>query len=216
MDRPILAIIAVCLVEALMRLAYPCFTLDGLTYTLIARMIQLFIILGLCRGQCGIEAPAPGRELLIGLGIAAGFGACVLCVDVVARLFIPGGIIIPIIGRPVVKDPLLYLLVGCIFAPLVEELFFRGIIYGWIRRRQSAPVAVLVSAVLFASMHGFLSPVQLIGGVAFALIYEWRRSIWAAYVLHCLANAGIWLAGFMYPLLDTWMGFVSLCSITVL
>jgi len=198
--------IAVCLVEALMRLIYPYLSIDGLTYTLIARMIQLLIILGLCREKCGIKSPAPGRELLTGLGIAAGFGLAVLCVDFAARLFIPRGIIMPIIGRPVVKDPLLYLLVGCLFAPLVEELFFRGIVYSWIRRSQSVPVAVLVSAVLFASMHGFLSPVQLIGGIAFAVIYEWRGSIWAAYVLHCLANAGIWLMSLLYPLFDTWIG----------
>lgn len=192
--------IAVCLVEALMRLIYPYFTLDGLTYTLIARTLQLVIILGLCRNQCGIKTPALWRELLIGLGIAAGFGAAVLGIDMTVRLFIPGGIIMPVIGRSVVKDPLLYLLVGCIFAPLVEELFFRGIIYGWIRRSQNVTVAVLVSAVLFASMHGFLSPVQLIGGIAFAVIYEWRGSIWAAYVLHVLANAGIWIIGLIYPM----------------
>jgi len=208
--------IAVCLVEALMRLIYPYFNLDGLTYTLIARTIQLAIILGLCWDQCGIRTPSPGHELLIGLGIAAGFGLAVLGVDMTARLFIPGGIIIPTIGRPVVKDPLLYLLVGCIFAPLVEELFFRGIIYGWLRQSLPVPVAVLASAVLFASMHGFFSPVQLIGGLAFAAIYEWRRSIWAAYVLHGLANAGIWLIGMVYPLIDTWIGYVSLCSMSLL
>ena len=105
---------------------------------------------------------------------------------------------------------------GCIFAPLVEELFFRGIIYGWLRQSLPVPVAVLASAVLFASMHGFFSPVQLIGGLAFAAIYEWRRSIWAAYVLHGLANAGIWLIGMVYPLIDTWIGYVSLCSMSLL
>jgi len=208
--------IAVCLTEALMRLVYPYFTLDGLTYTLIARTMQLAIILGLCRDQCGIRTPTPGRELLVGLTIAAAFGFVVLGIDMTARLFIPGGIIMPIIGRPMVKDPLLFLLVGCIFAPLVEELFFRGIIYSWIRQRQAAPVAVLVSAVLFASMHGFLSPVQLIGGIAFAVVYEWRGSIWAAYVLHVLANAGIWLFGLIYPMMENWMGYLSLCSITLL
>ena len=208
--------IAVCLVEALMRLIFPYFTLDGLTYTLIARTIQLVIILGLCWDQSGIKTATPGRELLIGLGIAAGFGLAALGIDMTARLFMPGGIILPVIGRPVVKDPILYFLVGCIFAPLVEELFFRGLLYSWIRRSQTAPVAVLVSAVLFASMHGFLSPVQLVGGLAFAAVYEWRGSIWAAYILHVLANAGILLIGLMYPLIDTWLGCVSLCSIPLL
>jgi len=205
--------ITVCLVEALMRLVYPSFTLDGLTYTLIARAIQLGIILGLCWDQCGIRTPTPGRELIIGLGIAACFGLIVLGIDMAARLFVPGGIIMPLIGRPVVKDPLRFLLVGCIFAPLVEELFFRGIIYSWIRRSQTVPVAVLVSAALFASMHGFLSPVQLIGGIAFAVVYEWRGSIWAAYVLHVLANAGIWSIGQLYPVIEEWVGYLSLCSI---
>lgn len=202
MYRPVIVIIAVCLVEALMRLIYPYVMLGGLVYTLIARTLQLAIILGVCLNQCGLKTVSLRRELLIGLGIALGFAAAVILIEVLSRWFLPGGIIIKLIGRQTVKDPLLYLFVGCVFAPLVEELFFRGLIYAWIRQNQSAVVAVIISAVLFASMHGFFSPVQLIGGVAFAILYEWRRSIWAAYVLHGLANAGIWLLPLVYPLIE--------------
>jgi hypothetical protein len=94
---------------------------------------------------------------------------------------------------------ILFAFTGCIFAPFVEELFFRGLVQSIARRYVPAFAAILISTVFFASMHGNISPVQLAGGLMFGIIYEWRHNIWAAYVFHVCANFGIWLYPFIMP-----------------
>lgn len=201
MDKRLPVIIAVLVVEILIRVFSRYVSIDGLTYTLIARAVQLAIILGASLDLCGIKTKSLLRELGMGFVIAAGFALAVFLGDLASRLFVPGGILTMLIRKQYVRNPAIFFLVGCLFAPLVEELFFRGLIYTWLRRRLPVIAAVLISALLFASMHGFLAPIQLIGGIAFAVVFEWRRNIWAAYVLHVLANTGIWLFPYAYPML---------------
>jgi membrane protease YdiL (CAAX protease family) len=203
MDRRLVVIVLVCLVELLMRVLYEYFPIDGLTYTLLARSMEISIILGLTFDRCGIKAKSLGRELIIGICISLLFSATALLMDIASRMFTPGGILTNLILKQEVKNTLMFLLIGCIFAPFVEELFFRGLFYSWMRQKLPAIVAIMISAVFFASMHGHIAPVQLIGGLAFATIFEWRKNIWAAYVLHVLANIGIWIFPFIYPVILT-------------
>ena len=52
--------------------------------------------------------------------------------------------------------------------------------------------AIVLSSLLFAGLHpGFA--VQLVGGLLFASLFEWRKSIWAGFIVHAAANFGIWL-----------------------
>ncbi len=79
------------------------------------------------------------------------------------------------------------------FAPLAEELFFRGVVYRLFRQSFGMPLAILLSASCFAMMHGqWLSP-QLVGGFIFAVTYEWSRNIWVPVALHAGANAAVLL-----------------------
>jgi len=81
----------------------------------------------------------------------------------------------------------LFILIG----PLFEELFFRALLYRFIRTVTTMPIAIIISSSLFAIMHGsWLSP-QLIGGIIFALAYEQSKNIWVAVVLHMAANAAV-------------------------
>ena len=80
--------------------------------------------------------------------------------------------------------------VGAI-VPFAEELFFRGLVYGWLRRRMSVWLAALVSGFGFAILHGvwWLIPALALLGVILALIYERSGSIWAAAITHGLFNS---------------------------
>jgi hypothetical protein len=49
---------------------------------------------------------------------------------------------------------LFLLLVTSIAAPLAEEVYFRGLLLAWLRRRLWLPLAGLADAVLFALLHG--------------------------------------------------------------
>ena len=87
-----------------------------------------------------------------------------------------------------------------VLAPIVEELLFRGALYGGLRNRNRI-AAYVVSALLFAFLHVlsfllFLPTVSLLlmmllyvpAGVALAYAYEKSGSIWTAIFLHAGMN----------------------------
>jgi len=81
-----------------------------------------------------------------------------------------------------------------VLAPAVEELVFRGLLYRMLRERWGVLVSVAVSAAFFSLIHhGMLFSPQLVGGIIFALAYEWSRSLWVSIALHMGANAAVYL-----------------------
>jgi membrane protease YdiL (CAAX protease family) len=80
---------------------------------------------------------------------------------------------------------------SCVFAPVLEESLFRGVLYGTLRLRLGAPPAILASATLFALAHGY----GVIGfasvfasGVLWALAYERTRSLVPGMLAHAASN----------------------------
>ena len=199
MDRRFAVILMICLMEAGFRLLSGFVQVDVLAYTLVARLIQLAVILGFSFQLCGIKTVSLPRELAIGLVVSCIFGALVLCADLSSRFILDRGLLSLLIAKQHVNSLMLYLLAGCLFGPFVEELFFRGLLYSWVRERIPAVPSIIVTSLLFSSVHGFLSPIQFIGGILFASIYEWRRNIWAPFVIHALGNIGIWIIPSIYP-----------------
>jgi membrane protease YdiL (CAAX protease family) len=185
---------AVCIIEAGFRFFSGHVVADALLYTLAARLVEMAVILIFAFRLCGVVTRSPARETSIGLMTAAAFGAAVLAVDLISRTFIPGGLLGLILppGQPL-GHWMSYLLVGCLIGPFVEELFFRGLFYAWMRERLRPELCILLSSLFFASMHGRISLIQFTGGIVFAVLYEWRRNIWAPLVVHVIANIAIWI-----------------------
>ena len=78
--------------------------------------------------------------------------------------------------------------------PVAEEVFFRGILYQWLRRGFSPLEANLPSALFFAAFHPVDFPlVQFVGGVAFALLYEKTGALFAPVLVHAAGNLAILL-----------------------
>ncbi|MHC4956673.1 MAG: lysostaphin resistance A-like protein [Planctomycetota bacterium] len=80
---------------------------------------------------------------------------------------------------------------ACVWAPVVEELLFRGAFYRFLRPRWSWVGAVAVSGLLFGVVHPQgVSGVPSIWalGIVFALVREWRGSIVASMTAHALHN----------------------------
>jgi membrane protease YdiL (CAAX protease family) len=199
MDRRIIAILGVSIIETAMRLLYKHLGIDPFLYTLIARLVQAAIIIGVAFDYSGIKTKSIKKEFFIGIGCIAVFGIFVLSGDLVSRLAVHGGLLGMLLIKQEVNNPILFFIVGCIIGPFVEELFFRGLIQSLARQYIPAFAAIAVSSLFFASMHGSLSVVQLAGGIMFGIIYEWRGSIWAGYIFHMAANAGIWLYPYLWP-----------------
>ena len=87
----------------------------------------------------------------------------------------------------------LFLLIGGVVGPLAEEIFFRGILYGYLRR-WGVFAAVSVSTLLFVLPHlsgGNLPITQLVGGIVFALAYEKEKNLMVPIIIHCLGNLAI-------------------------
>jgi CAAX protease family protein len=76
-------------------------------------------------------------------------------------------------------------------APVAEEIFFRGFIYGGLRRYLNLPVAGLISGLLFAFAHGDLGLVLPFAGVGLVLAYVYERSgsLYASIGMHFVFNS---------------------------
>ena len=94
---------------------------------------------------------------------------------------------------------LLFTLAVVVVAPLVEELYFRGLLLGAVRGRYGDVVGVVVSALVFALVHRQLLPLPglfLFGVVAALLVIRTGR-LGPAWLLHAGFNAAtVALLGF--------------------
>jgi membrane protease YdiL (CAAX protease family) len=86
----------------------------------------------------------------------------------------------------------LLLLLAAVWAPITEELMFRGALFGHLRQRFGWCISALVVALIFASLHpqGWVAiPVLAAIAVVLAGIREWRGSIIGSIAAHALNNA---------------------------
>ncbi len=166
----------------------------------IARLIEilalLIIVAKLNNGTAsiGITKNTAVSGIKKGLIWSFGFGA------VVAILFL----IIAVLGTnpfSLVKtrlpnanvDIFFYFIAGGIIAPVAEEIFFRGILFGFFRKH-GAVFAAVISTLIFVSIHsiGANIPIpQIVGGLIFALSYELEKSLFVPIIIHASGNIAI-------------------------
>jgi membrane protease YdiL (CAAX protease family) len=84
---------------------------------------------------------------------------------------------------------------ACLLVPLAEELFFRGALFGWVRKRLSAMPTILVTATLFAAIHMevLLLPVTFLWGTAAGWVRERTGSTVPFFAAH-VVNSVVMLA----------------------
>lgn len=79
-----------------------------------------------------------------------------------------------------------YLLIG----PFLEEVVFRRLIMGYLDTLMPALASVLLTSLVFGLAH--IAPAAIIytffGGLAFALVTRWHRSLWAGFIVHMCNN----------------------------
>jgi membrane protease YdiL (CAAX protease family) len=87
-------------------------------------------------------------------------------------------------------SPVWFFIVGAIFAPLVEEIFFRGFLFQGFRAKYGWVIGIILSAAIFAIAHldlAVLIPTFVLGCVL-AYLYHRSNSIWPGVILHFLVN----------------------------
>jgi membrane protease YdiL (CAAX protease family) len=98
---------------------------------------------------------------------------------------------------PFATKELVFLFFSVLFAPLAEELVFRGFLLNlWIARWGTWP-AIWISSIVFGLYHFELAIFATGCGVIFALVYLRFNSLWPAFILHGAYNllASSWLLG---------------------
>ncbi len=197
--RFFLSVIAVVLVEITIGWAISKMSFPHLWVTGCIRMIQAGVLVFIFSGDektraliglskirliPGIRA---GLTWSLGFGVAAAIGFL--------ALFLSGANPFLWIRSPLPQTSLeliLYFVVGGMVAPVAEELFFRGVIYGFFRQ-WGIWFAVVASTLVFALFHttGQMPVTQLVGGLVFAIAYEHKKSLATPVLIHMLGNISI-------------------------
>ena len=130
----------------------------------------------------------------LGIGCGLLIGSYIIIIVHNVLLFLLG---VDTQGENIVKlfaeldSPVWFFIVGAIFAPLVEEIFFRGFLFQGFRERYGWITAMLLSAAIFAVAH--LDLVVLIPtfvlGCLLAYVFHRSNSIWPGIILHFLVNS---------------------------
>ena len=92
-------------------------------------------------------------------------------------------------------------LIVVLLAPFVEEVLFRGLVFGCLKEK-SRIFAYILSCALFAFLHVWTAAVSnwdlgylilmlqyLVPGLVFAWAYEHSGTLWTSILLHMLVNA---------------------------
>ena len=117
-------------------------------------------------------------------------------------LYISGINALKLVRSPLPSSPLqiiIFFLVGGVIGPVGEEIFFRGIIYGFFRR-WGVSVAISISTLLFVLSHQVgsnLPIIQIVGGVLFAVAYEKEKSLMVPITIHILGNLALFSLTFV-------------------
>lgn len=131
-------------------------------------------------------------------GMLLGGVALALFVDFASR-YLPMPKSLPV-EKFFTDAPTAYLMsaLGVILAPLLEELFFRGLFYPLVRRTIGITPAVLLTATLFAFIHGAQlgyawAPLLsiFVVGVVLTLVRQLTESVSASYLVHCGYNLAL-------------------------
>jgi membrane protease YdiL (CAAX protease family) len=113
---------------------------------------------------------------------------------VMFQLFKMPGNLVPDMSKYPLWTLVALLLMGSLAAPLSEEAAFRGYAQGMLERKFSAPVAIVISSVMFALAHltqGFLFPklfVYFLAGVAIGVPAYLTKSILPGIAVHIVAD----------------------------
>jgi membrane protease YdiL (CAAX protease family) len=174
--------------------------LDGALYfQVLGYVLAVFVAIHLVRrdhrgdwGSLGLSwSPTAPRELLAGAGLGAALFATLILVMVkLFGVFEIDQFVRVLVGSTNGLGLALAAIVVVIGAPIIEETFFRGVLYEKLAKR-SIWLAIGVTSVWFTIAHGsLLLPIILLMGI----VLGWQRrtkSLWYTIGAHAAWNAAV-------------------------
>lgn len=113
-------------------------------------------------------------------------------------------IVLLLLGLPLKNPQLDYLLpkdfstlggmaltiLGSTVIPFAEELYFRGVLYPWMRQHMGIWLSALLSGLIFGIAHFdyAVGSAAFMLGVILALAYEYSESLWTPFIIHAIHN----------------------------
>lgn len=186
-------------------IAFKLLKLDDLTLSLGAAALEAVVLIG-CVALLGLRRkglswqavglrPAPFKWVWV--AVAAGI-LCIFLTGMVAlgvQMLLgqaPTNPQLPFLlpqGLTPLSELAMFLLAG-LAIPFAEELFFRGVLYTWLRQHFGFWVSALASALIFGAAHG---DIAIAAGVAVmgllqAWVFERSRSLWTTFLMHAINN----------------------------
>jgi membrane protease YdiL (CAAX protease family) len=165
-------------------------------FSLYAGVVGAVVLLVVGRRRTPVSAlgwrPASTRWLLLAIPLALAGYVLVVIAGVIGNLLFPHAHN----GQPqAVRNAfghyqLLAVVAVSVIAPIAEETFFRGFLYGWLRRRVPLWAAVALSALVFSAAHAELAlliPIFVLGCLL-ALVYERSGSLLPGMIIHAVFN----------------------------
>ena len=195
-----ISLVAVIVVEVIARVGIRIGVYDPIIVLGAARLLQagLIIIIVLIRekdlASIGLSMKGLIPGIRRGCVWSAGFGLIVLTGFVV--FYAAGLDPLSLIYTRLPANPghiLLFFIVGGLIGPIAEEVFFRGIVYGFLRR-WGAPAAIILSTIAFVLAHPIFPAIpvtQVVGGVLFAMAYEVEKNLIVPITIHVSGNVAI-------------------------
>ena len=145
----------------------------------------------------GLSNSKLGHGLKIGLVWSLVFGGVVSVAALV--LFLNQINPLKLIGSGLPpKNLALFFLTGGLIGPIAEEFYFRGILYSFLRK-SGVFIAMGTTTLIFALFHfsgDNLPIIQIVGGLVFAVSFEYSKSLITPIVIHCLGNLAIFSLSF--------------------
>jgi hypothetical protein len=196
-------------IEVLARWGIGRWEADPLSGTALARLADIAWMAAVLSGRpngwacIGLGRGSRLSGLHRGLVWSAGFGALTALAGGVltAAGIDPLRLLHPVpAARP--ANPALLFLVGGLIGPVAEELFFRGLVYGYFRRWGVRP-ALALSTLIFTVLHagaGALPIPQIVGGLVFAAAYEVEKRLLTPITIHVLGNLALFSLPYLFGL----------------
>lgn len=176
-----------------------------LFFTAIQRAAEITIIIGFifkwgyCFDHLGLSTSRFKEGIIHGLLWCLGFGLLILVIG--TGLYFLGINPRSILGHRrtwTLPGLITYILVGCFLGPMVEDLLFTGLIYNGFRTKLNVAFSVLIVSILFTFVHAFVYDfislyliIQFVGGLLFALSFEFSGSLLTPMIIHWCGNIAI-------------------------
>jgi membrane protease YdiL (CAAX protease family) len=197
----IISLAAIVSVEWALRAVVSKGLFDSMVVLGAGRLVEVLVIWGRGVSSVGLAPSQIIRGFKRGLVWSAGFGIVAFIAFAVLYLAGINPLILTQARLPTsLGEIILFFFIGGILGPVGEEIFFRGILYGFFKR-WGVILAVALSTLLFVAAHpmsykGVFAP-QVVGGIVFAVAYEIEGSLMVPITVHVLGNMAIFTLSLM-------------------